>query len=171
MTTTLMRAWATALSACALLVPVAADADSACLPDAQRHCAGIPIGDGRVLTCLKTRWKDLASACQQEIQGVENRARQISNACAVDVWQYCQSVPPGQGRIRTCLWARWNDLSSTCREEAARVAEKSQRLWEKCSADAGALCPGIQPGGGLLYLCLKAQESKASSACREVLRS
>ena len=167
MTTTSIRAATIAIGACALLAPLEAFADSACLPDAQRFCAGIPIGDGRVLTCLKARWKDLSSACQQDIQRVENRARQISNACAADVWQYCANVRPGQGRIRTCLWARWNDLSSTCREEAARVAEKSQQLWEKCSADAAALCPGMQPGGGLIYLCLKAQESKASSACRQ----
>ena len=170
MTTTVTRAVTIAIGACALLAPVAASADSACLPDAQKFCGPIPIGEGRVLTCLKSRWKDLSSACQQEIQRIENRAQQVNSACAQDVWQYCANVPAGQGRIRTCLWSRWNDLSSTCREEAARVAEKTKKVAESCAADAAALCPGVQPGGGFLYLCLKSFESKASSACRQALR-
>lgn len=170
MTTTMMRAVQAAICACVLLITVTARADSACLPDAQRFCAKVPIGDGRVLTCLKARWSDLSSACQNEIHGTENKAKQVASACAADVWQYCQNVAPGQGRIRTCLWARWDDLSSTCRDAASRVAEKVQELWDKCSNDAAQLCPGMQPGGGFLYQCLKAQESKASYPCRQALR-
>jgi hypothetical protein len=162
----LVTAFVTAL----LLTSIAARADSACMADAQRYCSRIPIGEGRVLTCLQARWNDLSGACQQEIQLIQSRAREIDLACSTDVWQYCRGVAPGADRIRVCLWSRWDDLSSTCREKAAEVAEKAQKLRDLCAADIDRLCPGMRPGGGQIYLCLKAQESKTSSQCRSALR-
>jgi hypothetical protein len=153
-----------------MIAPLAARGDSACLRDAERYCTGIPAGDGRVLTCLQSRWSDLSGACQQEIQQIQNRSREIDQACANDVWQYCANVAPGADRIRVCLWANWDRLSSTCRDKAAAVAEKAQRLWDGCSADIPRLCPGMKQGGGQIFLCLKAQESKTSSQCRSALR-
>src|SRR5947208_366709 len=66
-----------AAAVCVLLMSIPAHADSACLSDAQRYCAQIPIGEGRVLTCLQARWNNLSGACQQEIQHIQNRAREI----------------------------------------------------------------------------------------------
>jgi hypothetical protein len=165
-----IRFLAGALFVSALGIPPAARADSACLPDAQKFCAEVPIGEGRVLTCLRAQWANLAGACQREIQKIENRAREVSQACANDIWQYCPRVLPGHDRIRTCLWSRWKDLSSTCKDEVAVLSEKAQKLWDHCTADIEALCPGMQRGGGQIYLCLKAQESKASHQCRQALR-
>jgi len=171
MTNGKLRAWVVeALSIAAIVSAGGARADSACLSDAERYCSAIPIGEGRVLTCLQARWKDLSSACQQEIQAIQNRAREIDLACSTDVWQYCGNVTPGADRLRVCLWSHWDELSSTCRDMAAALAEKAQKLWDNCGADAERLCPGMKPGGGQIYLCLKAQESKASSQCRSALR-
>ena len=150
--------------------PPPARADSACLPDMQKFCAEVPIGEGRVLTCLRAQWANLAGACQREIQRIDNRAREVSQACVNDIFQWCPNVRPGYDRIRTCLWSRWKDLSSTCRDEVARLSEKAQKLWDKCTADIEQLCPGMQRGGGQIYLCLKAQESKASYQCQQALR-
>jgi hypothetical protein len=160
----------TLLAASVLLASAAARGDSACLRDAERYCSRIPIGDGRVLTCLQARWSDLASACQQEIQTIQNRAREINLACSNDVWQYCRNVVPGADRIRVCLWANWDNLSSTCREKAAEVAEKTQQIQQLCGPDIDRLCPGMAAGGGQIFLCLKAQQSKASSQCQSALR-
>jgi hypothetical protein len=170
MTTAMTRALPTMMCACALLASGTAGADSACIPDAQRFCPDVPFGEGRVLTCLQSRWSELASTCQQEIQSIENRSREINSACAADVWQWCRNVAPGGDRIRVCLWSRWNDLSSICRDEASRLAEKAQQFWNLCAADAEQLCTGMKPGGGLVFLCLKAQESSTSSQCRNALR-
>ena len=170
MTRTTFRALPLALSAGLLMAPLAAPADSACMSDAQRYCSQIPIGEGRVLTCLQARWKDISSACQQEIQQIQNRAREINAACTSDVWQYCRDVAPGGDRIRVCLWSHWDDLSSTCRDTVAELTERTQKLQDLCAADADRLCPGVRPGGGQLFLCLKAQESKASSQCQGALR-
>ena len=170
MSRTRLRTPSIALSAATLMLTVAAHADSACLKDAERFCSGIPIGEGRVVTCLQARWRDLSGACQHELQEIQNRAREITLSCTNDVWQFCQNVVPGGDRIRVCLWSRWNELSSTCREKAAEVAEKAQQLSDHCGGDIDRLCPGMKPGGGQIYLCLKAQESKVSSQCRRALR-
>ncbi|SRR6266566_2267017 len=165
-----LRALLGAAAAGVLMATAAAHADSACVSDARRYCSSIPFGEGRVLTCLQSRWKDLSGACQQEIQAIQNRAREINLACANDVWQYCRGVAPGGGRIRVCLWSRWDDLSSTCRETVTEIAAKAQKIWDQCAGDMERLCPGLKPGGGQIYLCLKAQESKASSQCQGALR-
>jgi len=159
-------------AAAALLVGSGAGqaADSACLTDAERYCKGIPYGEGRVLTCLQSRWKDLSSACQQDIQQVQNRANEITSACSGDVWQYCKGVMPGGDRVRVCLYSRWDELSSTCRDGWARLVEKAQELADNCSADAQQVCPGVQSGGGRLFLCLKLNEGKVSTRCRSALR-
>jgi hypothetical protein len=170
MKTTSRGALAAALAACALLAAAGARADSACVADAQKLCAGILIGDGRVLACLQSSWNKLSGPCIQEIQAVQARAREIDLACSADVWSFCRGVPSGEGRIRACLWPHWKELSSTCRDEASRVAEKAQALRGACGPDAEQLCPGMKPGGGLLYLCLKSQESQASGACQRALR-
>lgn len=159
-----------AVATMALLTATAAGADSACVADAQRLCVGTQIGDGRVLACLTASWNSLSSACIADIQAVQARAREIDLACAADVWSFCRGIPTGEGRVRACLWARWKDLSITCREQASRLSEKQQALLDACGPDAQRLCSGVKPGGGLLYLCLKAQESQASSACQAVLR-
>ena len=145
-------------------------ADSACLADAERYCKGIPYGEGRVLTCLQTRWSELSSACQQDIQQVQNRANEVTSACSPDVWQYCRGVVPGGDRVRVCLYSRWDQLSTTCRDAWARISEKAQELVDHCSQDAQQVCPGVQPGGGRLFLCLKLNEGKVSSRCRSALR-
>ena len=170
MKTPFPRLFGAAVITVTLLGPEVTRADSQCTSDAARLCPDVPIGEGRVLTCLQARWSEVSGSCQNEIQTIQNRAQQISSACAADVWQYCRNVAPGAGRLRVCLRARWNDLSSTCRDEAARVAEKAQRLWKDCSADAERLCPDLKPGGGQIFLCLKAQESKTSNTCRAALR-
>jgi hypothetical protein len=164
------RALLVTLSVAALLPSSRARADSACIPDARRFCVGIPFGEGRVLTCLQARWRDLSGACQQEIQRVQNRARAINQACTADVWQYCQGVAPGADRIRVCLWSNWDNLSSTCRDTVAELADKAQKMSELCAADLERLCPGLKPGGGQLWMCLKAQESKVSSQCQTAIR-
>ena len=149
---------------------LAARADSACLRDAERFCARIPYGEGRLLTCLQARWSELSSSCQQDLQQIQNKAREIDQACSADVWQYCNGVMPGGDRIKVCLWSNWDRLSSTCRDKAAEVAEKREKLQQLCPADIQNLCPGVNPGGGRIYLCLKAQESKVSLQCRPALQ-
>jgi len=159
--------------ACAALLVVApksARPEDPCAVDAQRLCPNVSYGEGRVLDCLRSRWYQVSSACQQTIQGVDSRAQQVGTACANDVFQYCPRVPTGGGRVLSCLAGRWDELSSTCREAVGKIAERARRFTDACSADAARLCQGIEPGGGRIFACLKLQERAVSSRCGRELR-
>jgi hypothetical protein len=157
---------------CAALLGVApaAAAEDACVADAVRLCPDVPSGEGRILDCLRARWYSLSSACQQTIQGVENRARQIGVACNHDVYEHCRRAPAGGGRVLSCLVGNWEHLSSTCSDAVAKVAERARKFAGACSADAEQLCAGIEPGGGRIFACLKLQERAVSGRCAAALR-
>lgn len=164
------RALRLALALAALLAGAPARADSACLDDARKFCPDTPFGDGRVLTCLQNHWSQLSGACIQELQVVQAKTREVTLSCAADLWSYCPSVAPGGGRLQECLGARWEVLSSTCKDELNRIAKKTRELWDHCETDAMRLCAGMPIGGGQVYLCLKALESKVSGPCQRALR-
>jgi hypothetical protein len=42
-------------------------------------------------------------------------------------------------------------------------------LREACKADVASLCPGIQPGGGRIRACLKANREKLSPGCKSAI--
>lgn len=170
MSTSTKRALHLALTLAALLTGAPARADSACLDDARKFCPDVPFGEGRVMACLQARWNDLSGGCIEDLQAVQAKSREITLACATDVWSYCQGVVPGDGRLKACLGARWDVLSSTCKDELERIAKKTQAIWDSCETDAMRLCAGMRIGGGQVYLCLKAQESKVSGPCQRVLR-
>ncbi|HTN54363.1 MAG TPA: cysteine rich repeat-containing protein [Anaeromyxobacter sp.] len=153
-----------------LLAATAAAAAGPCVEDARRLCPDVPSGDGRIVACLRARWYDVSSACQQNVQRVEGLARQLDVACTADAWQYCQGVARGQGRVLSCLGARWSDLSTTCRDAVARASEKLRRFQTACAGDAAIRCADVAPGGGRVYACLKLQEDALSSACKQAMR-
>jgi hypothetical protein len=163
--------WTPLLCAALLgLAPLAARAEDACAADALRLCPDVPAGEGRILDCLRARWYAVSSSCQQTIQGVEARARQIGVACNHDVYEHCRRVPLGGGRVLSCLAANWEQLSTTCSDAVAKVAERARQFAGACGADAERLCAGVEPGGGRIFACLKLQERAVSSRCRAALR-
>ncbi len=156
--------------ALAFAPPTAGAAESPCNADARRLCPDVPVGGGEVLQCLREQWYQVSSACQSVIQGVDDRARQIDLSCRNDVFRFCARTPVGKGRVLSCLARHWDDLSSTCQDAVSRIAEKVQKFRDSCSADATRLCPGVEPGAGRIFGCLKLQESAVSSRCAAALR-
>ena len=45
----------------------------------------------------------------------------------------------------------------------------SVRPREACKADAATLCAGIQPGGGRIRACLRANKDKLSEGCKSAI--
>jgi len=42
-------------------------------------------------------------------------------------------------------------------------------LRDACKADVESLCPGVQPGGGRIKECLKANKDKVSQGCKTAI--
>ncbi|MGE0717119.1 MAG: cysteine rich repeat-containing protein [Alphaproteobacteria bacterium] len=51
------------------------------------------------------------------------------------------------------------------------VAQDRQDARRACGGDFRRLCPGVQPGGGRVLACLKANEPSLTPACRAVVQS
>ncbi len=166
--------WITGAGAALLLALWAAAparAEAPCASDAARLCPGIPSGDGRLWACLQRNQLQLSSACVRNLQEVQRRASEFSADCGADVYRFCPGTPPGRGRILQCLSAHVGrrELSSNCEDAVVTAIEKLQEFSDACSADAASLCAGVQPGGGRLLTCLRAQSNRLSTRCKRAV--
>lgn len=166
MTTRKLSLAAAALAA-ALATP--ALAQGPCAADVQRLCQGIVPGGGRLHACLKSNADRLSPACRQELAQAAQRAREVHERCQADVWQFCQGIVPGQGRILACLKSHEAELSPPCAAEFGRVREKVGSIRDACAADARQHCAGIKQGQGRIYACLVSNRDRVSPPCQQAL--
>lgn len=91
----------------------------ACRHDADRFCADVPPGGGRIALCLSLYRNELSPLCYKAITiGIAIRA------CRYDYLHLCPGVLPGEGRVIECLGAQAEEVSSSCKRalKAALVA-------------------------------------------------
>jgi hypothetical protein len=93
----------------------------ACKDDAQKFCAGVQPGAGRIARCLQQHADHLSPGCKaQGEKMVAHRAQrrgamqEIAQACKPDAEKFCADVQPGGGRIVQCLKQHQTELSSEC---------------------------------------------------------
>ena len=60
-------AWPVAMAADAASAPGGGPAMRACKADAEKLCAGVRPGEGRIVQCLKEHRKDLSPECKKEV--------------------------------------------------------------------------------------------------------
>jgi Golgi apparatus protein 1 len=94
---------------------------AACQEDAQKYCAGVQPGGGRIARCLEQHQADLSEACRSEGQKIsEERGahrellQQAQQSCRADAQKFCAGVQPGAGRIANCLRSHKSALSQDC---------------------------------------------------------
>ncbi len=70
--------------------------------------------------------------------------------------------------VRKCAVAALSALTllSLSNVASAQMAD----LMKYCKADAERLCPGIEPGGGRIVKCLKAQKMEVSIGCGKAIQ-
>ncbi|RME22880.1 MAG: hypothetical protein D6806_12255 [Deltaproteobacteria bacterium] len=75
-------------------------------------------------------------------------------ACRDDIARFCKGVPPGKGRIVTCLWSNRDRLSADCKAQTKRRFRKLLGVSVACHADYKKFCADVVPGGGRIAACL-----------------
>lgn len=160
---------ATALAAAARGAPVRADAP--CASDGEKLCPGIPAQDGRLWACLVQHELQLSSACVQNLQELRRRASELNADCSADVFRFCRAVPRGQGRVLECLrsYVGRRELSSNCEDAVVTALERLNEFAVGCGDDSVRLCPGVEVGGGRMFLCLRSQYDKLSTRCQRAV--
>jgi hypothetical protein len=100
---------------------VAADAppkqEGPCAADFKKFCPGMQPGRGRIYRCMMSHEAELTPACRDVIKAANEKIERMAKACKADLEKYCKGIPPGDGRILSCLKGRESDLSKTCAAE------------------------------------------------------
>jgi hypothetical protein len=92
----------------------------ACLDDVMRFCPGVPRGQGAVARCLARNEAALQPDCREIVHALREKAEDFKKACGPDIERLCKGIPPGQGRILSCLKSREGDLAPACRATFGR---------------------------------------------------
>lgn len=87
------------------------------------------------------------------------------SVCREQVNQYCGDVEPGNGRLTDCVQRNQARFSAICRAEVHAMIEQRPRVRESCRQSALKLCPGVEPGKGRLYACLKLNKEWLDQPC------
>jgi len=98
-----------------------AGADRVCQEDAKKFCSDVRPGGGRVYRCLTSHNAELAPACRERLAAAKARYDEFVKACKSDADKYCKSIPPGGGRILSCLKGREADLQADCKAQFNRA--------------------------------------------------
>ena len=98
-----------------------------CKADVQKFCEQVPAGGGRIAACLKQNEAQLSDGCKERIKMVAERVKEVKQACADDVQQFCASVKPGGGRVAQCLKVHEGKLSVECKTEIAQLREEHKQ--------------------------------------------
>ncbi len=162
-----------------------------CTPDAERLCADVPAGEGRVQACLREQRPALSWECQEELfrQEVENADDLRLNvvlfrACGRDKAKFCSDVRYGAARVKDCLEDHKDEagFSAGCRTEFESMMARratdfrlDAQLRELCAADIDAVCgyekdslDSVAGHDGRVVECLQDYKAELkSAACRD----
>ncbi len=94
---------------------------------------------------------------------------QGAGACVGDIQTFCQGIQPGGGRMVQCLVQHKQQLSPACKIHIAEVAEQVKEVHQACEDDIMTFCPGVEPGGGRIAQCLKANKASLSIECKATI--
>jgi Cysteine rich repeat len=92
-----------------------------CREDAKKFCNDVRPGGGRIYNCLTSHNAELAPACRERLTAAKARYDEFVKACKSDADKYCKSIPPGGGRILSCLKGRESDLTADCKAQFHRA--------------------------------------------------
>ena len=92
-----------------------------CQEDAKKFCSDVRPGGGRIYNCLTSHNAELAPACRDRLAEAKARYDEFVKACKGDADKYCKSIPPGGGRVLSCLKGRESDLTADCKAQFQRA--------------------------------------------------
>ena len=90
-------------------------AEGGCAADAQKFCAGVKAGGGRIARCLKEHDAELSPSCKARGEEIKTKLKEGHEACKGDIEHFCQGVKRGGGRVLGCLKEHKAELSETCK--------------------------------------------------------
>jgi len=96
--------------------------DGPCAADFKKFCASVAPGEGRIAKCMAGHQAELSPACQGAMKAAHDKLERMAKACKADAEKFCKGIPPGAGRILSCLKGRESDLNPACAAEFKRAS-------------------------------------------------
>ena len=101
--------------------------ESACASDIKKYCKTVTPGEGRMIYCMEAHEDKISTRCTFELReaatSVQTAADALKDAviaCKAEITGVCGKVPPGQGRIASCLLSNKSTASAGCLEAIQR---------------------------------------------------
>jgi hypothetical protein len=88
--------------------------------------------------------------------------------CRQDAEKLCSGLTWGKG-LGKCMKEHKSDLSNACQAKLEKGMEKHKEFSQACGSDLKQYCSDIKPGQGRVRDCLKDNEQKLSSSCKDEL--
>jgi hypothetical protein len=86
--------------------------------------------------------------------------------CAEELRSMCKGIEPGDGRVLSCLRARWGDLSQACRDRLDRTASAAEYKILTCEPELFRFCSDVPAQRDATLACLAAHLDELAPACR-----
>jgi hypothetical protein len=100
-----------------------AQLEKACAKDIKKYCRTVTPGEGRMILCMQAHEDKISFRCAFElgeaaasVQAAADTLRDGVIACKAEITGVCGKVPPGQGRIASCLLSNKSTASAGCLE-------------------------------------------------------
>eukprot|EP00873_Tetraselmis_striata_P041198 jgi/Tetstr1/461462/TSEL_006570.t1 len=164
---------------------------SGCLREYRRFCKHDEDhgnSDDGAMECLASHKTEVGfgSHCKEvleqfsiELMGDIRLVKDLHDGCAQEVKSLCATVEPGEGRIINCLQEKRSLVAGAeCRAALLRITGMAADDWrmdynlhKSCKVDVERFCAGVEPGGGRVHQCLRANEERISPSCRQMERN
>jgi hypothetical protein len=155
------------LIAAALAVALPAPAaDVPCERELASFCSTVKPGDGRIISCLRSRWGDLSATCRQALDRVASRVELFTLQCEEDLFRFCRSVPNSIDATLACLGEHASELDETCKPAFLKVKARPERIRASCAKEVPLHCSAVDASDAAgLAACLAAKSRELSPAC------
>lgn len=92
---------------------------AACRADAEKFCADVQPGGGRILQCLRQHRNQLSPQCASHLEGAASATpgqehHRWRQACRTEIDTYCADAPIERRAMLECLHKHANQLSASC---------------------------------------------------------
>ena len=89
-----------------------------CAVDLDSLCAGVSVGKGHLIACLKAHLANLSAPCSARL----SREVYVATTCDADIKRFCGSAISGGGnQIATCIQMYLGEVSNSCKSALAYI--------------------------------------------------
>ena len=108
-----------------------AQGKGACKTDADKFCAGIEKGEGRIAKCLKEHENELSADCKNNMAEKKKIHEAMGKNCVSDVTKYCASEKQQHKGIVPCLVKNKSSLTSECSAAVDKIQQHRENKKSK----------------------------------------